>query len=341
MKAITYFLVLTLTGCFGESTHVPEPPQAVRVQAVRTGPIVAGRRHLAEVVPTTAVRVLAQVHGAVETLAAEGATVGAGDAVAAIAAPEVAARAARATAERERAEREREFACALQATDRALAASGDIPTLQRDQSEKSCDAAGRAVEAARAAEREVRVGVTRTTERAPFDGVVLARLVDSGQTVLPGTPLLQLGSTARQLRLRVAESDLADVALGTVVHTAWGTGHVVTIASQGEGPARLVEVLAELDGPLEARIGATTTVTLVGDARAEAVAVPVDALGEDASGAFVIVVDGDRARRLEVIPGPRQDGWVAISPAPPPDAWVVVGAPGHVDVARPVFAVQP
>src|SRR5690606_9961642 len=108
---------------------------------------------------------------------------------------------------------------------------------------KSCDAAGRAVEAARAAEREVRVGVARTTERAPFDGVVLARLVDTGQTVLPGTPLLLLGSTARQLRLRIAESDLADVAVGTEVRTAWGTGRVTAIGSQGEGPARLVEVL--------------------------------------------------------------------------------------------------
>lgn len=343
MKAIICFIGLTLAGCAGGPAVSPTRPQAVRVVAPRAGPVVEGRTYLGDLVSDQRVRVLAQVPGTVLGFEVEeGAHVVAGDPVARIAAPDVAARLERVRAERGRTQAERDFACSQRDTDRLLVASGDLPEVQEAKSELACASAEKAVEAARAAEREAAVAGGRAVERAPFAGVVLAHLVDPGQTVMPGTPLVMFGSEASVLRVRVPQHAAAAFPVGTRVDTELGPGRVHGIAPQAVGPARLIELEVAFDAPIEAtRTGTSWAVTMVVDERTEAVAVPEGAVGIDAEGSFVYLVEGDQLRRHDVQPGPRDDGWVAVTPAPPVDGWVVCCAVGSLDPARPVLAVKP
>ncbi len=355
MKASIYFMTATLllSSCAGseESTEGPLPvsptPQAVRVATVRQGPVLQGRPYLAEVVPARTVRVLAQVPGAVSELgAAQGVLVKEGASLVRISAPDVAARIARVRAERKRAERERDFACDLLGTDRVLARSGDLTTLQLDRSKKGCASAKLAVEAAQAAEREASVAGTKASERAPFAGEVLIHLVDEGQTVMPGMPLLQFASRERQLRLRVPRGDLRGITIGTRVASALGDGQVVEIGAQAQGPGRLIEVLARLDeegeDPLALLPGTTTTATLVVAERPMATAVPERALARDGTSTYLLmVVNGDRLKKVEVETGPHQEGWIAIEPRLTEGTVVVVGGLTTLDLERPVLAVAP
>jgi RND family efflux transporter MFP subunit len=345
MQASTRFLVtsaLALMGCGSDAPPAPVVPQAVRVAEVRVGPVVEGRSHLAEVVPAVSVRVLAQVPGAVAALGPpEGKDVERSTMIARIAAPDVSARVARVGAERRRAERERDFACEQLETDRVLAASGDLPAVQLDLSEKACASADLAVEAAAAAEREASAVGTRAVETAPFDGHVTDYLVDVGQTVMPGTPVARFGSHERHLRLRMVAADLEGVRPGTRVVTDGGRGVVVEVGVAAHGPARLYEVLVAPDGAHDLRLGQTVTATVVLDERLETSAVPEEALVADPDGAYVLVEEDMAVRRVAVEPGPRQDGWVAIEPSLPEGTRVVTSAPRSVDLLHPVLPVMP
>lgn len=344
MQAITCFLpaLLLLTGCFGEGVDAPERPQAVRAVAPRVGPVLEGRTYLGDLSPERSVRVVAQVPGTVVAFDAdEGALVKARSALVRVGAPDVAARMERVGAERGRAEEERDFLCTQLDTDRLLAASGDLTAVKLAASERACASAGHAVDAAKAAEREAGVAGSRAVERAPFDGVVLDHLVDPGQTVMPGTPLLSFGSEQLVLRVRVPQHAV-DVEVGAPADSELGRGHVVEVGAQAMGPGRLVEVVIALDQPPEgARSGTSWPVTLVADERLEATAVPESAVGEDDRGSFVFLVEGEALRRHDVEVGPRQDGWVAIEPAPPSERLVVSGQVGQLDPNRPVLAVTP
>jgi RND family efflux transporter MFP subunit len=346
MKASTRFVwmsLLTLASCGSKPRPIERVPlQAVRVQEVRSGPVVEGRSYLAEVVPAQTVRILAQVPGTVAELGAdEGAELTQGALIARIVAADVAARRARVRAERRRAELERDFACAQLETDRVLAKAGDLPRVQLERSEKACASGRLAVEAALAVEREASVAGTRATETAPFDGQVLTYLVDVGQTVMPGTPLARYGSREHRLRLRVVANDLQDISVGTRVVTPAGDGRVVEIGAQALGPGRLYDVSVSLADAGGLHMGETLSVTLVTDERPDATAVPESALGVDEDGTYVLVEEDARLRRVDVTVGPRERGWVAIEPALPPGTHVVTTPLSGLDLGRPVLAVAP
>ena len=259
MQASIYFIptLLLLSGCFGRGEDAPERPQAVRAVEPRVGPVVEGRTYLGNLTPERSVRVLAQVPGTVVDFDAdEGVVVDAGSALVRVGAPDVAARIERVGAERGRAEEERDFLCTQLDTDRLLAASGDLTAVKLAASERACSSAGHAVDAAKAAEREAGVAGARALERAPFDGIVLDHLVDPGQTVMPGTPLLLFGSEQLVLRVRVPQH-AADVVIGSRVESELGRGRVVEVGAQATGPGRLVEIEVAFDGePRFERLGA-------------------------------------------------------------------------------------
>jgi RND family efflux transporter MFP subunit len=76
-----------------------------------------------------------------------------------------------------------------------------------DEALAARDAAAANVTAARAGLASAREGVAYTELRAPFDGVVTARHVESGETVAPGMPLLAIsGSGALRVVAAVPQS---------------------------------------------------------------------------------------------------------------------------------------
>ncbi len=345
MQASTYSLLFLvgLAGCTKPAAKANSAPelQAVRVVKVRTGSMVEGRGYLAEVVPSRTVKVIAQVPGTLASLpVAEGVQVKRKTLLARILAPDIAARYSRVNAERRRAERERDFACGQVKTDRVLAKSGDLTSIHLDRSEKGCASAELAVTAAQSAEAEVLVAKHRNSEVAPFDGQVLKYLVDEGQTVMPGMPLLQYGSTELLYRLRVPATELSSVKIGTRISASKVSGRVVEIGAQALGPGRLVEVLAELDSATQVQVGATFTVTLVTAEKADAHQVPETALLKDGDDTYVLTLSGDKLRRVAVTLGLRQDGWVGIEPALPSGTQVATGRLEILDLSRSVLAVS-
>jgi len=334
---------VALAACGDDDTKLEPAPQAVRVAQARQADVVQGRSYLAEVVPESAVRVLARVQATVSALPVdEGETASEGDVLARLAAPDVMARLSRVRAERERAEKERDFACGRTETDRLLLQAGDIAPDQLDASEKNCTAGQLAASAARSAEEEVSAITARSVERAPFEGRVLEQLTELGQAVMPGVPLVIFGSSERELLLRVPSSDLAaGLGEGTAAVFDGGRGTVSSVGGWAKGPGQLIELRITVDDqdglPV---VGATTSVKLVLDERADASTIPVEALGHDEQGDFLLLVQGDRLNRLDVTRGPHEDGWVAVEPPLLPASLVVVGQLGTLDMDRPVLAVE-
>ncbi len=349
MKVNTYFalsfaaLVFASAACSPPpAAEIPPAPQAVRVAEVRLGPISKSRSHLAEVVAKQSINILARVPGTIVALPiAEGSSAAQGSALARVAAPDVAARVSRVRSERKRAQRERDFACTTLKTDRVLAKSGDLPSIQLDRSERACSSANLAVEAAQAGEREASVANSRSTERAPFAGEVLMHLVDEGQSVMPGMPLLKYVSTERQLRLTLPLSDLKGIEVGASVDSPIGTGHVISIGSQALGPGRMIEVLITMDAPVKTRLGTSLTVSLITENVANASAIPEGALGGAEGAHYIFAVEGEKLHRYDVKIGVQSKGWTAITPALPKGSLVVVGALSSLDSNAPILVVKP
>ncbi len=347
MKAITHFTAAAfLSGTLACSPplveETPIAPQAVRATQVRIGSLAEGRRHLAEVVPEQSVNVIAQVPGTVTAISvAEGAPALYGAALVRISAPDVAARVARVRSDRKRAERERDFVCSTLEADRALAKSGDLTSIALARSERSCASADLAATGAKAGEREASVAKARGLERAPFDGEVLTHLVDVGQTVMPGSPLLQYASRERLLRMRVPQSDLHGIKPGGQVRTEVGTGHILSVGAQAMGPGRVVEVLIKMDAELDLRVGTTLSATLVISQVKNASAVPEGAIAGVDDAHYIMVIADNKLERVEVTLGVREDGWVAVLPALAKGTHVVAQAPDTLDPSAPIWVVMP
>ncbi len=93
----------------------------------------------------------------------------------------------------------------------------------------------------------------RLTLYAPADGVVLTRLAEPGETVLPGAPLLRIGDLRHvELVLYVPEPRIGEVALGQTVAVTVDsypgrpfTGHVTHIADRAEFTPRNIATREE------------------------------------------------------------------------------------------------
>ncbi len=346
-----FLFALLLGSCSGDVTDQPIQPQAVRVTAARQGPVVEGRRYLADVAPEESVKVLAQVPGTISALPVDEGTAAAdGTVLVRLAAPDMVAKLSRVRSERQRAERERDFACSRFETDQVLGEAGDLAPEQLRASDKNCASASLAVSAAQAAEQEVTVVTARASERAPFDGVVLDHLVDVGQTVGPGAPMLLFGSTQRELVVRLAATDIADgVGVGTEVVFDGGRGRIDRVGGQVTGPGRVVDAHIAVDEGLDAlpMTGGSLSVRLVTDQRTDAISVPLDAVGGlQKDEHFVLVEEDERVSRVDVRPGPQQDGWIAVEPVGDGGellargSRVVRGQPDAVSTDRPVLAIE-
>ncbi|MDR5709683.1 MAG: efflux RND transporter periplasmic adaptor subunit, partial [Armatimonadota bacterium] len=110
------------------------------------------------------------------------------------------------------------------------------------QRAREVEAARAAVEQARAAVRLAEVTRSQAVLRSPQAGVVLARLVEVGELVSPGAPVLTIADLSHPyLRVFVPEVDLGRVRLGQPVEVRVDAypgrvfpGRVVEIANRAE-----------------------------------------------------------------------------------------------------------
>jgi membrane fusion protein, multidrug efflux system len=231
-----------------------------------------------------------------------GSPVRAGDVLVRLSARDLEARLAQASAVEAQAKLERDRAAALHA-------QAAVSPAQLDAARAEL-----AVAEARQAEAETQAG--RTLLRAPFAGVVTAKLVEVGDTALPGQPLLVVEApTATRFEARVPEGT-GGLAAGAAVTVRLDdrelAGRVVEIEPVADVATRTRLVKVDLPPGSAARSGQFGRLLVVTGATA-AVSVPASALVRRGQLETVFLVE-DGAARLRLVRAARaRDGRVEIA----------------------------
>ena len=158
--------------------------------------------------------------------------------------------------------------------------------------------------------------------RAPMEGVLQSRTVQTGQYVQPGTVLATLlRRDPLLLRFTVAEADVARLKPGMparfTVRADGGTytGRISYVADAADTASRMVRVTAEVSGP-EARVlrpGAFANVTVPVETARGAPVIPQTAVRPSERGFLAFVVEDGKARERVVELGLRTaDGLVEV-----------------------------
>jgi HlyD family secretion protein len=150
-------------------------------------------------------------------------------------------------------------AIATQARDLAITAQKQsVAALARDQalekvSERNVDLGVANVKDAKAALEMAQIILGYTVLRAPFNGVILVRQAELGESVVPGTPVVTLADLDHVwLRAYINEPDISKVRLGQRVTITTDSypgkiyhGRISFISSQAEFTPKSVETHAE------------------------------------------------------------------------------------------------
>jgi membrane fusion protein, multidrug efflux system len=199
-------------------------------------------------------------------------------------------------------------------------------------------------EAARARVAQTRLRLDRSIVRAPVSGVAVARDIEPGEVLSPGTIVTTIHRLDRlKATVGIPENDIALFRKGgaaTLRVDAWPgrqfDGRLDFLAPSGTGSTRTfpAEIAVEnRDGAL--RPGMIARVSLVRRAFASALVVPRDALQERDDGTVAVVLDGDLARVRPVTLGATQGDRVLVEDGLTDGAWLIVsGHRGLVDGQR-------
>jgi RND family efflux transporter MFP subunit len=327
-------LVVVLWGCAGEPARpaASVSPRAVQVvQADRTRlPVVT------EVVGTVrAVRsatIAPLISGTVvEVRVGLGSSVRAGEVLARLSAREIDARVEQTRAAAALARLERDRAANLRS-------QGAISVAEHDAAASQWTIAqARQVEASTIADHAVL--------RAPFAGVVTAKLASVGDTAMPGQPLLVLEAPgALRFEARVPEAAVDDLAIGAPVlvrldgldRDLWGTVAEIQPASDDATRTRLAKIdLPATRGLRSGRFGRL----LLATGAALAVTVPAEAVVRHGQLEGVFVVDSGTARLRLVRSGRARDGRLEIASGLSGDERVILAAADLVD-GQPVAVTR-
>jgi len=179
------------------------------------------------------------------------------------------------------------------AEDKRLEAKGAISREQMDVSKK-------ANAGSKAALREAEYQLSKATELAYFDGYVLKHFVDPGQSVMPGQPLLQIGSKKIEVHAEVVQEDIGqDIKPGLTVLVRDYDGNqyksqVRDVASVTTGKSRTYTVTVSLPSTLSNayRVGEAVVVDFIAQNSEQALSVPISALvNRDSRPAIYLVKD--------------------------------------------------
>lgn len=287
-------------------TTSAERPVAVRVQQPEHRLLEERISYVGTVFAGQEVRVISRVQG---TLSAQAFTDGErfqqGDLLGFLESPEI-------DAAVERAESEMDYWCTRHETDKRLVEQGALAPEQAQASERAC-------RSARAGLDEARAQFNKTRVEAPFTGEVLDWLAEPGQPLMPGQPLVLIGSPAREVRVDVVEEDIErGVDVGTTAAMRLGAETVVEapvtrVAPAASGPARAFAVTVPIPatGAPAPRKGASISVNFILERAEDALAVPSRAIAGSVADPGVFVISDGTAHRRPVTTGISEGGWTA------------------------------
>jgi RND family efflux transporter MFP subunit len=231
--------------------------------------------------------------------------------------------------------------------------AGAAPHAIMDRVQASAEQADASVEQADAQVRLLEQNLRDHVLRAPFDGIVTARLKNVGDflAMMPPTPVATLVAVdAIEVRLSVPEGLVDPIRPGMVLHGRTIPGgapldaRVTSVGAVVDPATRAVEVLGDVRVQPGARgavrPGGLAEVDIGGSAAGQGPFVPAQAIGRDGEKRFVWVIeDGGAARRRDVQVESVTPQWTRVrAGVRPEDAVVVEGVGGLADGTRVAVA---
>jgi RND family efflux transporter MFP subunit len=200
-------------------------------------------------------------------------------------------------------------------------------------SEEAYEAARREARDAEQAAELAALELSRTVIRAPFEGVILRRHLDTGNTVADGQPVYDLADVdPLYADVNVPERHIARLAPGQTVRLGVDAtqqvveAHIERIAPAVEAATGTVKVTLTVKGDSVLRPGSFVRVEIVTDTHGEALVVPRSALVAEGRRWYVyrLKQEGETAQQVEVELGFEEGDLVEIRPLEE-GAWLQAG----------------
>lgn len=295
VRAISYVLVIiiigllaSLTGCNGDNEDGNKTtPIAVRVTLPEIRDISEHVTYAGIVHAADEFTIVTRIQGTVTSMNfAEGQSINANDTLISLSAPELQAVVTR-------LETDFNYWNQRFEEDKRLEAKGAISREQVDASKK-------AHASSKAALSEAQAHLSKTIELAYFDGYVLKHLIDPGQGVMPGQPLLQIGSNELEIHTEVVQENIGkNIKPGSIamVHDYSGNefkSQVKDVASVTTGKSRTYTVTVSLPSTQSEkyRVGEAVVIDFVARSSEQTLSIPVSALvNRDSNPAIYLVKD--------------------------------------------------
>ncbi|RUT34847.1 efflux RND transporter periplasmic adaptor subunit [Arsenicitalea aurantiaca] len=195
---------------------------------------------------------------------------------------------------------------------RTLVDRGLSPANTLEQSQSNVDGLRANLAALEAQVETAEISIENATVRAPFDGVVSERLVEPGQTISAGTPLMGLvdlssmevrATASLTASAQIAEGQDATLSIEGLPNRSFEAEvrRINPVAVEGTRTIPVYLTLDNPDGVLRGGMFATGNVVVA--AKDGAIAVPTAAIREDAEGEYVLKIDADRTHRQVIARG--------------------------------------
>ncbi len=317
--------VVMLAGCHTAETAKVAAPRSLQARVVesRRQDVPVTVRASGTIHARESATISPQVSGRIERmLVREGDTVRAGQALVVLdagvlgaAADQASAAVKAAQSQQSAARAEANLAASTLERYRQLQAEKSVSAQELDEVSRRAEAANARVEAlhaqseaAQAQEAGARAMLGYTTLRAPFAGVVTARLVDPGSMAAPGVPLLQVDSAGPlQLLATVDESAIGAIHTGMKVQVNVGgaadggvTGTVAQMAPAADSSSRTFTVKIDLPAAKTLKAGIYGTADFPIGVR-QAVVVPRSGVVQRGSLACAYVLDAQGVAQLRYL----------------------------------------
>jgi membrane fusion protein (multidrug efflux system) len=184
---------------------------------------------------------------------------------------------------------------------------------------------------------ELQAGIADRTIVAPFAGVLGLRIVSPGALVSPGQTITTLDDIHRlRLDFSVPATLLGALQVGQQIRARTPAfdqefpGNITAIDGRVDPLTRSITTRAALDNPdALLKPGMLIEVTLLTQTR-QVLLLPEESLISQSARQFVWVVEGDLARRTDIVIGERRPGWVEVISGVSAGAYIVRDGVGNL-----------